>query len=57
MDDLDMILAQRAGAQGTGEQFGLSGKPYYIQELDRKMDRLEYKLDLILKELGKGGDV
>lgn len=28
-----------------------SSTPYYIQELERKIDRLEYKLDLILAVL------
>lgn len=35
----------------TIKKIQLSNTPSYIQEINRNIDRLEYKLDLILKEL------
>ena len=50
----DMISRQRAA---MGNQGGtLSNTPYYIQHLERKIDSLEYKLNLILSELKKDKD-
>ena len=47
-DDKDIAIQQRMAAQ-SGQ--GLSSTPYYIQSLERKIETLNYKLDLILKKL------
>jgi hypothetical protein len=57
---IDIINGQKAGLIGLAGQTGqaergnyLSNTPYYIQVLERKIDRLEYKIDLLVGEMNK----
>jgi hypothetical protein len=54
---IDIINGQKAGLIGLAGQAErgnyLSNTPYYIQGLERKIDRLEYKIDLLVGEMNK----
>lgn len=45
--ELDVMLAQRRGLQSIGIRE--DSTPYYIHNLERMLNRIEYKLDLLLK--------
>ena len=54
MNERDIAFMQQSaidGRQLSGN--GLSSVPYYIQELSRKLDLVNYKLDLLLSEKEK----
>jgi hypothetical protein len=46
--EFGMFSAQNRAVQQRGS--GLSNVPYYIQELQRQMDRIEYKLNTLLEQ-------
>lgn len=49
MNEQDIAFEQQRA--GTQMDRGLSTTPYYMQELDRKLDRIEWKLDKLLREI------
>lgn len=51
---IDAMLQQQAPINKSHNV--LSTTPYYIQELDRKMDRIEYKIDMLIKGLEANGN-
>jgi hypothetical protein len=46
-EKIDMFLAQKRVAQQFGD---LRSTPYHIQALSLKLDRIEYKLNLLLEQ-------
>jgi len=52
-DNLNMAFQQQRAMSNAQSQHGLSGVPYYIENLSMRMDRIEYKIDLLLKYLAK----
>jgi len=51
IDEIDMALRQKQSLERFNNSRGLSNVPNYIQDLSRQMDRIEYKLDIILKAM------
>ena len=47
----EAALSGQAGQAGRGNY--LSNTPYYIDALERKIGRLEYKIDLLISEMNK----
>lgn len=54
-DKIDIALGQKRALEGYG-QSNLSQVPYYIQNLERKIDTIEYKLNMVLEKLHNIGD-
>ena len=50
IDEIDMEIQQRRGMEKFNNG-SLSSTPYYIQELERKLDTVNYKLDMVLMKL------
>jgi len=47
---IDIFLDQKRALQRASQ---LSNTPYYIQSLERNIERVEYKLDLLIEKLDK----
>ena len=51
---INIKTAQEAALSGqAGRGNYLSNTPYYIDALERKIGRLEYKIDLLISEMNK----
>jgi hypothetical protein len=47
IDQIDIAMSQQRSFEGNNNK-GLSSTPNYIQELEHKIDRLEYKINILL---------